>query len=369
VKIVGAVVRETGKPYSIEELELDDPKEKEVLVKYAYTGYCHSDLHLVLGELDQALPMVAGHECAGVVEGVGPGVTKVKKGDHVAATWMIACGKCPMCRAGLGNVCIGTFDFFRGGTMLDGTTRIRDKDGKPIQHNSYVSGFSNYTVTPESALVPIRKDFPLEQAALMLCCVPTGWGTVTNIAKVQPGDSVAIWGMGGVGLNVLRTAKMRQANPIIAIDLEPSREAIAREFGATHFICNQDVDPVPIIQELTGGGVRFAIEVIGDPGAIVQAWWTLGQAGTLVIPGVMPQDQTANLPLTFLPLQQKSILGGLYGSISTHDDIPKLVELAMTGEMKLDKLITGKFKLKDINDVAEKMLKRQITGRWVCEWD
>jgi S-(hydroxymethyl)glutathione dehydrogenase/alcohol dehydrogenase len=176
--------------------------------------------------------------------------------------------------------------------------------------------------------------------------------------------------MGGVGLNILRAAKLHWANPVIAVDIEPSKEAIAREFGATHFICNADNDPVPLIKELTGGsGADVIFEAIGDPGAIVQAWWALAAAGKLVVAGVMRHDAAAVLPLQLLPFHQKSILGGLYGSISTHNDIPKLVDLAMTGEMKLDKLVAGKFKLEDINDIAEKMHKRQLQGRWVCEWD
>jgi S-(hydroxymethyl)glutathione dehydrogenase/alcohol dehydrogenase len=232
-----------------------------------------------------------------------------------------------------------------------------------------VSGFSDRTVVPEDSLVPLRKDFPLEWGALMSCCVPTGWGTVTKVANVQPGDKVAVWGLGGVGQNTLRAAKMRQANPIIAVDLEESRRDVALELGATHFICNAQEDPVPIIQQLTDGGANFIFECSGDPGAIVQAWWALGMAGRLMVIGVMGQDQVAPMPLTFMPLQQKAMIGTLYGSVSTKDDIPKLVDLAMTGDLKLDKIIEGKFKLEDINDIAEKMERRQLGGRWVCEWE
>jgi S-(hydroxymethyl)glutathione dehydrogenase/alcohol dehydrogenase len=203
----------------------------------------------------------------------------------------------------------------------------------------------------------------------MGCCIPTGWGSVTNCAKVQPGDKVAVYGLGGVGLNMLRACFLRHANPVIAVDIEESKESLAREFGATHFICNAKEDPVPKIQEITGGGADFAFEAIGDPGAIIQAYWSTGMAGKVVIAGLTPHDQTTNLPLVFLPLHQKSILGNLYGMISTHVDIPRLVHMAMTHDLKLDKLVTNKFKLENINDVAEKLLKRQIQGRWVCAWD
>ncbi|OPY67949.1 MAG: NDMA-dependent alcohol dehydrogenase [Syntrophorhabdaceae bacterium PtaU1.Bin034] len=372
MKIKGAVLRNPGPGagYSIEELELDAPKEKEALVKYVYTGYCHSDLHNLLGEINMVTPFVAGHECAGIVEEVGPGCTKIKKGDHVVGTWMVPCGECPQCRRGMGNICSGTFKYFVEGMMLDGTSRIKDKDGKMVRHGNFVSGFSNYSVVPEGGLIPLPKEFPLEYGCLMGCCIPTGWGTVTNSAKVQPGDSVAIWGLGGVGLNILRACALRQASPVIAVDLEESKEDLAKEFGATHFICNAKEDPVPKIMEITGGaGADFAFEAIGDPGAIVQAYWSIGAGGTLCIPGITPADQTTNLPLQVLPFGNKSILGNLYGMISTHVDIPKLTQMAMTHDLKLDKLVTNKFKLEDINDVAEKMLKRQIRGRWAIEWD
>ncbi len=337
MKIKGVVLREPKKPYTIEEMELEPPKEHEVLVRYAYSGYCHSDLHLQLGEIPIAVPLAAGHEGAGVVEAIGPGVTSVKKGDHVAVTWMIPCGVCPQCRRGMGNVCGGNFGNFLQGMLLDGSSRIKDKKGQMIRHGNFVSTFSNYSVVPETGVIPMPKQFPLQFAALMGCCVPTGWGTVCNTAKVQPGDAVAVWGLGGVGLNVLRACVMQHAYPIFAIDLEESKASLAKEFGATQFICNSKEDPVPIILKATGGvqtpdgmwmggGVNYAFEAIGDPGAIIQAWWSTCIAGRVIVPGITPFDQTTNLPLMLLPLHQKAIMGNLYGSISTHLDIPRYVD-------------------------------------------
>lgn len=369
MKIRAAVIREANKPYSIEELELDAPKQGEVLIKYAYTGYCHSDLHVQLGEIPIAMPMVAGHECSGIVQEIGPGVTRVQKGDHVVGTWMVPCGVCQACRRGMGNICSGSFQYFLAGKMLDGTSRLKDTKGKEVLHGNFVSGFSDHSVVPEGGVIPVRKDFPLEYACLMGCCVPTGWGTVTNTANIQPGDSVAIYGLGGVGLNVLRAAVLRHANPVIAVDLEAAKEGLAYEFGATHFLCNATEDPVPKIQQLTGGGAQYAFEAIGDPGAIIQAWWSTGIGGRVIVPGITPFDQTTNIPLGLLALHQKAIIGNLYGSISTHIDIPRLIDLAMKFDFKLEKLVTKKFKLEQINDVAEAMVKRQIQGRWVCAWD
>jgi S-(hydroxymethyl)glutathione dehydrogenase/alcohol dehydrogenase len=369
MKIKAAVLREYNKPLSLEELELDAPKEKEVLVKYAYTGFCHSDLHNILGHTQMPTPMIQGHEAAGIVEDVGPGVTTVKKGDHVVATFVVPCGKCPQCMKGMSYICTGSFEYFTSGMLLDGASRLKDKNGKMVRHGNYVSGFSTHTVIPEGGLIPIPKEFPLEYACLMGCCVPTGWGSVTNCAQVQPGDKVVVFGLGGVGLNTIRACAMRQAYPVIAVDLEESKEGLAKEFGATHFICNKNQDPVPVVKELTGGGADAVFEVIGDPGAIVQAFWCLGMAGKLVITGITPHDQTANLQLQLLPWHQISILGHNFGMTKSTVDIPKFVHMAMTQDMKLDKLVTNKFRLEDINDVVEKMDKRQVSGRWVCAFD
>ncbi len=369
MKIKAAVLREHGKGYKIEELELEDPKQSEVLIKYAFTGYCHSDLSIMKGHIKMPLPMVAGHEVAGVVEAVGPGVTLVKKGDHVASTWMIPCGHCPTCRSGMGNLCLTSFDVFAQGTMLDGTPRMRDAKGAPVLHGAFVAGFSSHAVMPETGVVPLPKDFPLEHAALMSCCIPTGWGAVHKVADVRLGDRVAVWGLGGIGLNIIRAARMRQAYPIIAIDLEKSREKLARELGATHFICNADVDPVPVIKDLTNDrGIDFAFDAVGDPGVIEQAWWALAMNGTIVLIGIMGDEQKVNMSLQLSPFHHKDMIGGLYGGISTHDDIPKLTNAAMRGDLLLEKLVSGTFKIEEVNDIAERMEKRQLTGRWLCEW-
>lgn len=370
MKIKSAVLRAPNKPLSIEELELAPPKQHEVLVKYAYTGFCHSDLSVMTGAVHMDLPMAIGHEAAGIVEDVGPGVTSLKKGDHVVATFMVPCGKCPQCIRGRGNICSGNMGAFVSGMLLDGTSRLKDKDGKMVRHGNFVSGFSSYSVIPEDGAIPVSRELPLEQACLMGCCVPTGWGSVTNTADVQWGQSVVVYGLGGVGLNVVRAAAARRANPLIAVDLEGSKEDLAREFGATHFIDNSKEDPVPKIKALTGGeGADVVFEVIGDPGAQAQALWSTGVASKLVTIGITPEDQPATLTTTFIPFHQKTILGNVYGSISTHIDIPRLVDLALKGDLKLDKLITKKFKVEEINDVAEAMKKRQIRGRWICEWD
>jgi S-(hydroxymethyl)glutathione dehydrogenase/alcohol dehydrogenase len=366
MEVKAAVLREFNKPVSIETLELADPKANEVMVKVAAVGFCHSDLHVFYGEIPVPLPIVLGHETAGIVEKVGPGVTKVKPGDHVVCCWMVPCGKCFQCFNGRPNLCEGHFPQFLGGQLLDGTSRLTDKEGKPVGQAFFISGFSTYTVVPEDGALPIRKDFPLEYACSLGCCVPTGWGAVVNVANVKAGTSVAVYGCGGVGLNVIRAASLRHANPIIAVDLEGNREEIAREFGATHFINSSKEDPVPKIMELTGGaGAEYVFEAIGDPGAIIQAYWSLRMGGRLILPGITPAEATTNLPLMLVPLHERAIIGTLYGGIKPQIDIPKLVDLAAEGAFKLDKLVSKKIKLEQINEAAEAMHHRNIVGRWI----
>ena len=369
MKIKAAVLREFNKPVSVEKVELAPPKEKEVLVKTAYTGFCHSDLHFIRGTVNFGLPGVIGHEASGVVEAVGSGVTSVKKGDHVVAAWLIPCGHCPECESGQGYICRKNTEIFTMGVLPDMTSRLTDSNGETLCHQIFVSGFAEYMVIPEAGTIKIREDMPLDQACFLGCCMPTGFGAVYNAAGVKPGESVAIWGMGGVGLNVVRGAKLRSANPIIGVDLEASKETIAREFGVTHFIDNSKEDPVPIVKELTGGGAKYCFEVIGDPGAVTQASWALGLGGKLVQVGITPPDILTGLALTSFAGQSKSLQGVMYGHIRTHQDIPAFADMAMRGELKLDKLISKKFKVEEINDVVEAMKRRQIIGRWVCDWE
>jgi len=381
MKIKAAVLREYKKPVSIETLDLEAPQANEVLVKYVHTGFCNSDLHMMEGAFGPVpLPLVIGHEVGGVVEKVGPGVQNVKKGDRVIVPWLVSCGECPECLRGKSNICRRAFYPSLQGTLFSGGLRMKDKDGAPVRYQTFVSGFATHQVVDARGLIHVHDEMPLDQACLMGCCVPTAWGAVTNKANVQPGDSVVVYGAGGVGLMVIRAAALRQANPLIVVDLEGSKEKMAREFGATHFINNSEEDPVPKILKLTGGvlmddgefmggGGDVVFEVIGNSGAYVQAFWSLGMSGKLVAVGIIPYDETFALPQTFLTFHDKSVLGSLYGSISTHLDIPRYSEIAVRGDMMLDKLVTNHFKLEDINEVADALRKREIQGRWVCDLD
>lgn len=369
MRMRAAVVRECGKPISVEEVELAPPKEKEVLVKTKFTGYCHSDWCVAAGVITPQLPVVIGHESSGIVEAVGSGVTTVKKGDHVVATWMIACGSCPQCRSGRGHICSTSHATHAKGGLWDGTSRLTDSKGEELHHFVFVSGLAEYMVLPEQAAVKVPDGLPLDQACVIGCCMPTGFGSVTNVAEVKPGDSVAIWGMGGVGLNAVQGAKLRGAYPIIGVDIEGSKEAIAREFGVTHFINNSKEDPVPKIMELTGGsGVDYVFEIIGDPGAALQAYWALAIGGRFIQVGSV--SELVPLPLGFAALHNKYVLGTLYGNVRSREDLSKYMDMIARGDyISMGKLITKRFKLDEINDVHQAMTEHRIVGRWVCEFE
>ena len=371
MKIKAAVTRDWEVPMTIEELELAPPKDNEVLVKVAHTGVCHSDLSAWKGQYGlDVLPLVLVHETAGVVEAVGPGVTHVEVGDHVVSCWQAPCGKCENCVSGKTNLCDDLLPALGTGKLLDGTSRMTDANGEGVNHALYVSGFSEYIVSPAIAAVKLPKELPLDQACLLGCAVGTGWGAARRSADIQTGESVAVWGMGGIGLSIIQGARLANAYPIIAVDLEGSKEEIAREMGATHFINSSENDPVPIIrEEITGGlGVQYVFEAIGDPGAYLQSFFTLRNGGRMMAVGIPSTDDMVMIPMFMVPFQGNSIEGVLYGSLRHQIDIPRLADLALKGELKLDKMISKHIKLEDINDALDAMENREIVGRWVIDF-
>ncbi|MBN1188757.1 MAG: alcohol dehydrogenase catalytic domain-containing protein [Dehalococcoidales bacterium] len=372
MKIKAAVLREYFAPLSIEELEMAEPKAHEVQVKHLATGFCHSDLHHILKEIPLPLPVVIGHESCSRVEKVGPEVTGIKPGDIVIGCWLVPCGKCFQCLRGRPNICEGNMPYFGSGNLLDGTSRFTDKEGKRVGLGSFVAGFATHSILPESGAIKVPKhiNLPPEQLCQLGCSVVTGWGTVVKIANAHEGTSIGIWGCGAIGLNAIRFAALRRCRPIVAIDLEESKREIAVEFGATHFINSSKADPVPVIKELTGGfGLEYAIEAIGDPGAQVQAWWSLRMGATLITPGITPADSTTRIPLTYGALQAKSIKGTLYGEARPSEDLPNLMELMADGTLKTGKLVTRTIKLEEIEEARKAMVAREIIGRWVIKYD
>jgi S-(hydroxymethyl)glutathione dehydrogenase / alcohol dehydrogenase len=373
MKVKAAVLRQIGAPLSIEEIELAAPKQGEVLVKYEACGFCHSDLSFWMGRnYTPPMPQIMGHEACGIVEKVGPCVTNLKKGDRVVAVWTAPCGHCYQCLRGRPNICETNVKQFHNGVMSDNTTRFTDKKGKMIGHGLSIAGFSTYSVLSAIAAVKVPDDItvPTEHLCQLGCSVLTGWGSVTNAADLRENDTIGIWGCGGVGLNAINAAARRDCRLIVAVDINGKKEKIAREFGATHFIDSTKQDPIPVIKDLTGGwGLEFAMEAIGDPGAQVQALWSLRSGGTMIFIGITPQSSTTNLPLSFLPPHINKLQGTLYGNTHPTEEIPYFAKLMSQGVLKTDKLVTRIIKLEQLEEARQAMEAHEIMGRWVIKYD
>lgn len=343
-----AVLRSLHAPLSVERVQLDEPGEREVLVQIAASGVCHSDVGRIDGVIPSPLPMVMGHEGAGVVRAVGPGVRGVEVGDHVVLNLSPYCGSCARCGGGEFSACERIFESRAAGTLMDGTSRMRIGD-ETIHHQSAVSSFAEYTVVPESGAVPIRRDVPLDRAALVGCGVTSGVVAVFNDAKVRPGDSVAVFGTGGVGLNVVQAAAISGALRVIAVDVLPSRLALAEEFGATHLIEASREDPVRAVRAIVGGGVDHAFEVVGEVEVVQQALAATRPLGRCWVLGAVPN--------VVLPLRTSRLMRGYqrirFSGIRAarpRADIPRILNLYMAGKLKLDELVSHRFPLEGINE-------------------
>jgi S-(hydroxymethyl)glutathione dehydrogenase/alcohol dehydrogenase len=338
----------------VEDIEVGEPKSGEVLVKMAAAGVCHSDLHFIEGTWPYPAPFVMGHEGAGVVEKVGPGVTLVEPGDHVILSWVASCGLCRDCASGRPYLCkTGPV-----ATMKDGTTRFRKGD-QQLFHQTAVSSFSEYTVTHETAMVKVRSDAPLDRVALIGCGVMTGVGAVINTADVEVGSSVAVFGCGGVGLNVIQGANLAGAVKIIAVDTLDNKLEMAKNLGATDLINASQEDPVAKIQTITGGGADYVFEVIGLTDVVTQAFDATAISGTTVMVGMPPPG--SNIVINSVPLfLGKTLKGALYGSARIRVDMPMLVDLYMAGKLKLDELVSRSYPIDRIHEAFEAMKSGEV---------
>ena len=357
------VLREPGRPVEVEAVELDEPRAGEVLVRVAAAGVCHSDVHLADGLLgDGRWPMVLGHEGAGVVERVGAGVTHVLPGEHVAFCFVPACRTCRFCLAGKPNLCVPAGESSLRGTLLDGTSRLRLQDGTQLQHALTTACFAEYAVVAAGGVVPLPAALPLWHGALLGCGVVTGMGAVRNVARVQPGESVAVFGCGGVGLQVIAAARLAGAATIIAVDLVEEKLELARRLGATDVV-DASGKPVSAIRALTGGGVDAAFEVIGRPETIRLAWGAIRPGGRVVVVGLAPKGVDAAVPAIEL-LSDKSLLGTYYGSGDPAAELPEYAQLALTGELDLASVITKTAPLEGAAEALE-LLRRGEGARTV----
>lgn len=364
-----AVAFEAGKPLSIETIELDGPRDGEVVVEIKATGICHTDEFTRSGADPEGIfPSVLGHEGAGIVVDVGKNVRSLKKGDHVIPLYTPECRECDYCTSGRTNLCQAIRTTQGQGVMPDGTSRFRI--GKePIYHYMGTSTFSNYTVLPEIALAKVREDAPFDKICYIGCGVTTGIGAVINTAKVRPGDNVIVFGLGGIGLNVIQGARLVGANMIVGVDLNPARKDIAEKFGMTHFVNPLEVegDLVPYLVDITKGGADHSFECIGSTSTMRQALecchkgW--GESTIIGVAGAGQEISTRPFQLVTGRVWRGTAFGGAKG----RTDVPKIVDWYMDGKINIDDLITHKLALDDINEGFD-LMRRGESIRAVVEF-
>jgi S-(hydroxymethyl)glutathione dehydrogenase / alcohol dehydrogenase len=355
--VKAAVLYDFNTPLRIEEVETDPPRRGEVLVRFAASGVCHSDLHTVLGVHKAVLPAVLGHEGAGVVEQVGDDVRSVTPGDHVIVTWLPYCGGCRFCLSGRPQLC-DDLAWSDAGLMRDGTMRFH-RNGERIHHYGSVSSFAERAVVPEQTVIPVDRSLPLTELALMGCAVMTGVGAVLRTAAVRPGDTVAVVGCGGVGLSVVQGARIAGASRIVAVDVVAEKLELARELGATDGVDGRD-DPVAQLHELIPGGVDHSFEALGRPQTIETAIRLSGRGGQTVLVGMAPPDATVGFDALTMTLEERTIKGCWYGSVRPPTDYPVLVDLYRRGELRLDALVSRTCGIDDVNDAFERMERGEV---------
>lgn len=357
MKVKAAVARSAKQPLSIEMVDLEGPKEGEVLVEIKASGVCHTDAFTLSGADPEGLfPAILGHEGAGIVVEVGSGVKSLQKGDRVIPLYIPECRHCKFCLSGKTNLCQAIRETQGKGVMPDGSSRF-SLNGKMLHHYMGTSTFANYTVVPEIALAKIREDAPLEKVCLLGCGITTGIGAVINTAKVQIGDNVVVFGLGGVGLSVIQGAKLAGANMIIGVDINPNKKALGEKLGMTHFVNPKEVegDLVPYLVNLTNGGADFSFECIGNVKIMRQALECCHKGwGTCVVVGVAGAgEEISTRP--FQLVTGRTWKGTAFGGAKGRRDLPKIVDWYMDGKINIDDLITEFMPIEEINKAFDLM--------------
>ncbi|MBJ19569.1 MAG: Zn-dependent alcohol dehydrogenase [bacterium] len=360
-----AVLRAAKAPLEIEDIEIDDPGPGEVLLKTVASGICHSDLHVIEGDLPLPPPCVLGHEPAGIVEAIGEGVTYVAPGDHVIACISRWCGVCKFCTEGRPYLCLTSYEGRPGGNL---TPALTDQKGEALYQFAGLSSFAEKMLTSERAVVKIREDMPLDRASLIGCGVTTGIGAALNTVKIPPGASVVIIGCGGVGLSALQGARIVGAGKIIAVDAQPWKFDLAKDLGATDCVDASQGNAVEAVHELTAGGADFVFECIGLVPTVEQAVQMTGRGGTTVLVGVVPMTATVSISAADLTLQEKKITGSIMGSNRFRFDMPKYIDYYLDGRLRLDEMISARIPLEDINGAFDLMRKGEA-ARQVIMFD
>lgn len=341
-------------PLNIEEVDLDPPSKDEVLIKVKAVGLCHSDLVAISGERARPLPMVIGHEAAGIVEEVGSNVEGLVSGDHVAAAFVASCGHCDMCREGRPSLCKPANIANCSGTLMDGTTRLH-KEGNRIHHHSGVAGFAEYAVISKNALVKIDPIVPFQYAAMFGCAVMTGVGAVFNTAHVRSGQSVAVVGLGGVGLSSLMAARAAGAGMVIAVDVQKDKLDLARELGAHEVYNATDADFESLIRKMTDGGVDLALETAGSPRALETAYAITRRGGMTVTAGLPGPEATITLQHLSFASEERCLKGSYMGSCIPSRDIPRYISLFLDGRLPVDRLMSRSISFGELNEAFDRL--------------
>ena len=367
MKINAAILWEQGAPLSVEEAELEAPRAGEVLVELKAAGVCQSDLHPARGDWPARTPLVLGHEGAGVVREVGEGVTRVRAGDHVVFCWAPACGVCPPCLEGHPVLCDRLERTTFRNRLPAGGSRLRARN-QDLAHFNGTACFADFALVAEEGAIPVAADVPFEVLATLGCAVVTGIGAVTNAARVERGARIAVIGAGGVGLNVVQGAVLAGCEKIIAVDTRPRPLNLARDFGATHTIEARAGNVAEEVRALTGGrGADYVFDTVGTPATISQALESARKGGAVVLTGLSRTDALASIPTFLFVMQEKRLIGSLYGSGRPLLDIPHLVTLYQAGELKLRELVTRTYHLDGINDALAALAAGE-GARGIIRW-
>jgi NDMA-dependent alcohol dehydrogenase len=365
VRSRAAVLFESPGRYQVVDVEVDEPKAHEALVRYTASGLCGSDVHYLTEAAAGPMPFSAGHEGAGIVQSVGPGVTAVQPGDHVVASFIPSCGRCRYCASGRSNLCqLGAF--LQVGPMMDGTYRMHH-EGQDLHQFLLISTFSQYAVVPEASLVKVPDDVPLETVCLLGCGVGTGLGSSTYAADVRPGDNVMVVGAGGVGMNAVQGAALAGAATVTVVDPVPFKREVAEKLGATHTFSNLD-EATDFVRSISDGqGADSAVLAMREPTGqdLALTFDAVGKGGTVVLTGMASEHEPPGIPIHLLAIagMQKTIKGALFGMCNPQVDILRQIDLYRSGKLRLDELITRRYSLDNINDAVDDLLEgRNIRG-------
>ena len=376
MKIKAAVLYEQGKktpfseskPLKVEEVDLEPPGAGEVLIRTGAAGLCHSDLSMINGVMQRKVPMVPGHEAAGVVEEIGANVTQCKPGDHVVMSFVPICGECEFCITGRSNICSTAFNARATGALINGNRRL-SLNGEPLHHTNGVSCYAEYMVACEDSVITIDKEVPMLDAALFGCAVVTGVGAIINTAKIVPGSTIAVVGLGGVGLCALLGGVVAGAGRIIAVDIASDKLGLARQLGATDTFNATDPNCTEKIIEETKGGVEYAFEVAGVVEAMQTAYAITRRGGTTVTSGLSQHQHTFEIPHSQLVVDERTIKGSYMGSCVVRNDVPKFINLYKQGKLPVDKLRSGIICLNDLNQGFDKLAAGDVIRQMLVMHD